>query len=66
MLIAVPLDKLLQVLAGFRNVLPQGRYAYFGVFRPAGIEQFSVRLAGTVQVTGEHQVESGVAITIDI
>src|SRR5437879_6758463 len=60
------LDEFLQVFAGVRNMFPQSGRGQFGIFRPADIQKFAVRLAGAVQVTREDQVETSVAVTVDV
>ena len=66
MLFAVTLDKFLEVLAGFGDVLPKGSGCDFRVARNASVEKFTMCLPGAVQVTRKHQVQTSVAVAIAI
>ena len=59
-------DEFFQVFACFGNVFPQGFRGQLGIFRPAGGQELAVRPAGSVQVTRKDQVETGIAVTVDI
>lgn len=56
MLFTMTLDKFLQVRAGLGDVRPQRRRGHFRVPGFARIQQFVVRLAGTMQVSSEDQM----------
>lgn len=59
-------DEFFQILAGFRDVFPQSFGGQLGIFFFADSEKFPVRAAGAVEVARKDEVETSVAITVDV
>ena len=65
-LLAVALDELPQILAGFSDVLPECDAGNLGIFRFASLKKLTVGLAGAMQIPREHKVESSVSVAVDV
>ena len=59
-------NEFFQILPSFRDVFPQSFGGQLGIFPFADSEKFPVRAAGTVEVARKDEVETSVAITVDV
>ena len=59
-------DEFFQILASFRDVFPQSFGGQLGIFSFADSEKFPVRAAGAVEVARKDEVETSIAIAVDV
>ena len=59
-------NEFFQIFAGFRDVFPHSFRGQLGIFSFADGEKFPVRASGTVEVARKDEVETSIAITVDV
>jgi len=65
-LFAMAFDEFFQIFTGVRYMFPQSRHGYIRIFRFADVEKLAVGRAGAVQVTRKDQVETSVAVAVEV
>ena len=59
-------DEFFQIFASFRDVFPQSFGGQLGIFLFADSEKLPVRAAGAVEVARKDEMETSVAIAVDV